>query len=272
MGNLVTFAAGFLLASKGQWDLLLFILTFLGLALIMASACVFNNYIDRDLDQKMERTKNRAIAAKTISAKNALLFGAILGVLGFLALYLFTNPLTVLIAAIGFFVYVVLYSMWKSHTVYGTAIGSIAGAVPPIVGYCAVSNAFDLGAVIFFSMMVLWQMPHFFAIAIMHYEDYAAAKIPVLPIEKGMLRTKIHMTAYIAAFIAVSALLTVYGYTGYAYLVIATLLGIVWLFMSIQGFYTANDKLWGQQMFRWSLCLITIICFVIPMDLTTAQF
>ena len=88
--------------------------------------------------------------------------------------------MTVFVAGIGFFVYVVLYSLWKCHTIYGTAIGSVAGAVPPVVGYCAVSNHFDAGALILFAMMVLWQMPHFFSIALMHFDDYVAAEIPVL--------------------------------------------------------------------------------------------
>ena len=116
-----------------------------------------------------------------------------LGLLGNFILFLYTNLLTVVVADIGFFVYVVLYSFWKCHTIYGTAIGSIAGAIPPVVGYCAVSNHFDIGALILFIMLVLWQMPHFFSIAMYHFNDYKAAEIPVLPVKKGALRTKIHM-------------------------------------------------------------------------------
>ena len=142
----------------------------------MASACVFNNYIDRQVDKKMERTKNRALVTGLISGRNAILFATLLGLIGNLILFLYTNLLTVFVAGLGFFVYVVLYSLWKCRTIYGTAIGSIAGAVPPVVGYCAVSNHFDAGALILFAMMVLWQMPHFFAIALLHFDDYAAQK------------------------------------------------------------------------------------------------
>lgn len=267
-GNLVTVAAGFLLASKGNINLWLFLETLLGIAFIIASACVFNNYIDRDLDKKMERTRSRSLVTGLITGPTAILFGTILGIIGALILLFFTNLLTVFIAGFGFFVYVVLYSLWKSKTIYGTAIGSIAGAIPPVVGYCAVSNQFDNGAIILFMMLVLWQMPHFFAIAMYHYDDYMAAGIPALPIKKGMLQAKIHMLLYIICFIIASTLLTFYGYTGYAYLIVATGFGLWWLAMSIKGFKSTDDQIWGRDMFRVSLLLIAAICLVIPFDTT----
>lgn len=267
MGNLVTLAAGFLLASKGQTDYWLFFQTLLGLALIMASACVFNNYIDRQVDAKMERTKNRSLVSGAISPLHAILYATLLGVLGGIVLAIFTNMLTVFVAAVGFFVYVVLYSYWKCHTIYGTAIGSVAGAIPPVVGYCAVSNHFDAGALILFTMLVLWQMPHFFSIAVYHLVDYTAAGIPVLPIKKGMFRTKVHMVIYIISFILAAALLTVFKYTGFIYLAVAVGMGLAWLYLSVKGFHSENDQLWGKQMFRLSLVLITAICLVIPFDL-----
>src|SRR5262249_2327280 len=155
-------------------------------------------------DKKMQRTKNRPLVIGLISERYAIGFAVFLGVVGHLILLGATNFLTALIAAVGFFVYVVLYSLWKCRTVYGTGIGSIAGAVPPVVGYCAVSNTFDAGAMILFAMMILWQMPHFFAIAISHFDDYVAAEIPTLPIKKGIFRTKVHMMGYILGFILVT--------------------------------------------------------------------
>lgn len=266
LGNLLTVAAGFLLASKGNVDSWLFIATLLGLSFIIASACVCNNYIDRYLDKKMERTKKRALVTGLISERNAIVFAIILGVIGNTILFLYTNILTVGIADTGFFVYVILYSMWKSRTIYGTAIGSIAGAIPPVVGYCAVSNNFDPGALILFSTLVLWQMPHFFAIALYNLEDYRAADIPVLPVRKGIFRTKIHMVLYIAAFIPVAILLTFFNYTGYVYLIITTIIGLAWLILCMAGFKTDNNTYWGKQMFVLSLILITAMCFVIPFD------
>lgn len=267
LGNLITVAAGFLLASKGRIDIQLFLATLLGLSFIIASACVFNNYIDRKVDKRMERTKNRAIASGLISGCNALTFATLLAIIGNLILLLNTNLLTVLVAGGGFFVYVILYSLWKCRTVYGTAIGSIAGAVPPVVGYCAVSDRLDAGALILFAMLVLWQMPHFFAIAIWHFRDYAGADIPVLPVKKGLMRTKIHMVLYILSLILVAIMLTFFNYTGYAYLTVTIALGLAWLALCLKGFTCPNDQVWGRHMFRLSLVMITAICFVIPFDI-----
>lgn len=263
-GNVITTVGGFTLASKGKFNFWLFLATIIGLSLVIASACVFNNYIDRDLDKKMSRTKNRALALGLISEQRAIIFAIFLGLTGTLLLFLFTNLLTVSIALFGFFVYVILYSFSKYHSIHGTLIGSIAGAVPPVVGYCAVSNRFDLGALILFAMIALWQMPHFFAIAIYRLEDYAAASIPVLPIKKGIQVTKFHMMLYIAAFIAVSFLLTMFGYTGFSFLIVAAFLGFSWLGLSIKGFRCKDDKLWARKMFLFSLIIVMGLCIAIP--------
>lgn len=265
-GNLITMAAGFLLASRGEMHYGLFFATLVGLSCIIAAACVFNNYIDRTLDQKMERTKKRALVTGAISVTRALSFAFILSILGNLILMQFTNLLAVVIANFGLFVYVVIYSIWKRHTVYGTAIGSIAGAIPPVVGYCAVSNQFDSGAFIFFMMLTLWQMPHFFAIALMHLKDYTAAGIPVLPVVKGVWRTKVHMVLYIITFIFVAASLTHYQYTGLRYLIATLFMGILWLILGLRGFSATNEQKWGKQMFQCSLLVILGLCSVIAFD------
>lgn len=266
MGNLITTIAGFALASKGHVDVWLFLATLLGLALTIASACVFNNYIDRDIDGKMERTKNRALVKKLISGKNAIAFAILLGLAGISVLAMYTNFLTVIVTIAGFLVYVILYYICKYRSIYGTFVGSLSGAVPPVIGYCAVSNQLDAGALILFMIMFLWQMPHFFAIAIYRFDDYAAASIPVLPVKKGMYITKIHMVLYTVAFIFATLLLTLYGYTGYAYLIVAALLGFSWLWLGLNGFKCQNDKLWARQMFVLSLVVITVLCLMISVD------
>ncbi len=266
MGNLITLIAGFLLASKGHFDLGLFLATFLGLACVIASACIFNNYLDRTIDSKMERTKKRAFVTGQISVNGALFFACFLGMTGFGLLFAFTNLLATALAAIGFCIYVLIYTLWKRKTIYGTAIGSIAGAIPPVVGYCAASNSFDKGAILLFALLVLWQMPHFFAIALAHFNDYSKAELPLLPMKKGILRTKVHMAIYIFGFIIASSLLTYYQYTGLSYLVIATALGLGWLTASILGFWKSDDRQWGKHMFRISLIVITIVSVLIPLD------
>lgn len=268
MGNLFTIVAGFILGSGGHINIWLFLATFIGMGLIMASGCVFNNYIDRDVDQKMNRTKKRALVRGIISERNALIFATLLGILGFGTLFVFTNMISLALAAIGFFVYVILYSCWKCYTVYGTAIGSISGAIPPVVGYCAASNQFDMAAAVLFAMMVFWQMPHFFSIALCHMEDYTKAGIPVLPISRGIFRTKIHMTLYIIAFIPTAMLLSVLGYTGNLFLLVTGFVGLLWLALGIKGFSSENDKQWGRHMFLLSLVIIGFICVMIPLDRT----
>ena len=113
IGNLITTTAGFALASKGHFDLILFLKVFAGLGFVIGSACVFNNYIDRETDKKMDRTKNRALAKGLISEKSAIFFAIALGVMGLLVLWLTTNLLAVSVAALGFVIYVALYSFWK---------------------------------------------------------------------------------------------------------------------------------------------------------------
>lgn len=265
MGNLLTVAAGFLLASKGEFDYALFALTLGGITLVIASACVFNNYLDLSIDKKMKRTRRRSLALGRISPRSALLFGSFLGLAGFFTLS-FTNGLTTLIALFGFLTYVVVYTVWKKQTIFGTAIGSVAGATPPVIGYCAVTGRFDGGALLLFLMMLLWQMPHFYAIALYHLDDYKAAGLPLLPVIKGSRTTKIHMLLYIVGFLLVSLLFTFAGYTGYLYLGTILIASLPWLMLSLKGFHATHDKHWSRKMFIFSLVTIVAACLVMPLD------
>lgn len=265
-GNSIAAAGGFLLASNGQINFSLFLTTLAGLALVIASACVVNNYIDRGIDAKMSRTKNRALVSGAVSGRNAIIYATILGLVGVLLLVLYTNLLTAGLALFGWFAYVVLYGIGKRRTVHGTVIGSISGAVPPVVGYCAVTNRLDAGALLLFLILVCWQMPHFYAIAMYRIKDYAAASIPVLPIKNGSHATKVQMLLYILAFIVATLMLTVLGYTGYTYLVVMVLLGLAWLRLSIQGLKAANDEQWAHKLFRFSLIVLLVFSVMISID------
>ena len=266
MGNLITTSAGFALASRGQFDGSLFAWMLLGLGCVIASACVFNNYVDREIDRKMERTKKRALARGLIPNSYALLFALFLGIIGITLLALYTNFLATSLAALGFFIYVILYSFWKTKKTYATLVGSISGALPPVIGYCAVSHRLDGGALLLFAILVLWQMPHFFSIAMFRFDDYLAANIPVLPVEKGARITKIQMALYIVAFTLTTTLLTGLGYTGKIYLFIVVPLGLIWLILSIRGFVAENDQVWARQMFRFSLVVITALSALISIN------
>ncbi len=263
-GNVVTAIGGFGLASRGHFNIGMFFITLLGLSLIIASGCTFNNYIDRNADQKMARTQNRALAIGKIAPQSALVFASILGLSGAFLLAFCINFLTVGVALFGWVVYVALYSFLKYRTSSGTLIGSIAGATPPVIGYCAVSNQLDLSAFLLFVMIVLWQMPHFYAIALYRLEEYAAALIPVLPVKEGIRKTKIHMLLYTAAFLVSALSLTFFGLTGMVYFWLAAALGIGWLLYAIKGFKAPNDRIWARKMFLFSLVIVTTLCGIIP--------
>jgi len=259
-------AAGFLLASKGHINLGLLVATLVGLSLVVGSSCVFNNYIDRGIDAKMSRTKRRALVTQSISARSAIIYAVILGLAGSVLLGFYTNALALGLALFGFFAYVVMYGIGKRRSVHGTVVGSISGALPPVVGYTAVTGRLDAGAVILFLILVLWQMPHFYAIAIYRLDDYAAAKIPVLPLASGLRATKIQILVYIGAFMLATGVLNLFGYAGVTYLVVTLGLGAAWLVLGLRGFKSGNDELWARKMFRFSLLVITGWCIMISLN------
>lgn len=270
-GNAITTAAGFFLASKGNIKIGLLLATLVGVALVIGSACVFNNYLDRDIDAKMARTKTRALVTGLIPVKNAIIFAAILGMAGFLVLAFYTNMTTFFLGILAFFVYVVLYGFSKRYSTHGTLVGSIAGALPPAAGYTAVTDQFDLAALLIFLILVFWQMPHFYAIAIYRFDDYKAAEIPALPLKKGIQITKINMLIFIIAFIITSLMLTVFGYTGYLFAIVTTLLGLAWLWLSIKGFWVSNNNHWARKMFSFSLIVLMGLCIMILVNMVIRQ-
>lgn len=263
IGNLMATAGAFLFASKAEVNFGLFLATICGLGLVIASACVFNNYIDRDIDKKMSRTQRRGIARGLVSGREALIYASLLGLSGSLILWGFTNLLTVGIALTGLFTYVVLYGIGKRASKYGTHIGSISGAVPPVVGYCAVSDRLDLAALILFLSLVFWQMPHFFAIAMYRFSDYKKAGIPTWPAKEGMYSTKKQIIFYIVAFCIASGALTFFGYTGYIYLAVMFLLFAYWLRIAISGLAISDDERWARRVFGGSLVVLTVFSVMI---------
>jgi protoheme IX farnesyltransferase len=265
-GNAITAIAGFLLAAKGHFDLGLFVAMLVGISLVIASGCVFNNYHDREIDKKMNRTKKRGLVTGMVSPSSALVYGSILGVLGLLVLGLFANILTAAIALAGFIFYVLVYTPAKPRSVHATLLGSVAGAVPPVVGYCAVTGRVDVAAVILFVVLVFWQMPHFYAIAMYRYYDYFGAGLPVLPVKKGMRYTKIAIILYIMGFFIACSLLFAFRYAGYVYLLVMLLTCAAWFLSVMQGFRTKEDAVWGKHAFRMSLIVLLMFSFMISVN------
>lgn len=259
-GNLISASAGFLLASKTHVDLWLLLSVLVGTSLIIGSACVYNNVLDREIDAVMSRTKRRALVSGSVKPENALIFATILGILGFVTLELCTNRSAVFVGMVGFLDYVVFYSIAKRKGSYGTIVGSFAGATPPVAGYVAVTNHFNGAALILFLILVLWQMPHFYAIAMYRLKDYRLAGLPVLPLKKNVSITKIRILLYIVAFGIACVLLTILGYTGYIFLIAVIGLVVYWLGVGIKNWNIKNSGVWARKMFLLSLIILLVVC------------
>ena len=265
-GNLLTATAGFMFASQGYIHFLSLIYLLIGIALIIGSACTFNNYLDKDIDMVMSRTKTRALVVGKISDKRALIFGTVIGLLGLLVLIFHTNALVVTVGLIAFIDYVILYGYAKRHTIHSTLVGSVSGAAPIVAGYCAVTDKFNGGALILFLIMVFWQMPHFYAIAMYRFKDYKEAKLPVLPVIKGFRSTKLQIILYIVVFTAACCELKEYGYASYTFLVVMLAAGLVWLWFGIKGFNSEPDEPWARRMFFISLVVTLLLSLMLVLS------
>ncbi len=269
-GNLVSVTGGFLLASRGSVDILMLLATVAGVGLVVASACVLNNCIDRDIDRLMVRTRNRVLAKGLMSPQAAISYALVLGIGGGLLLVTADNRLSFAVVMCGFAVYAGFYSLYlKRRSASAPLVGSLAGAAPPLAGYCAVSNHFDAGALILLLIFSLWQMPHFYAIAISRLEDYVAAAIPVLPAREGVPAAKRHIIGYILAFTAATLMLTFCGYAGYCYLAVALALGLVWLSVAWAAYKAPDDRPLVRKVFLCSLAIIFILNIMMSVDFTT---
>jgi len=261
-GNLWNTTGGFLLASVHHIDAWLMTATLCGTALVIACGCVFNNYIDRGIDAKMSRTSKRALVTGEISNRNAIFFGLTLGMIGFGVLLAYTNLLTVAIGSLALFLYVIIYGFFKRRTTFGTLVGSVPGALPPVAGYVAVRSQLDIAAVLIFLILVCWQMAHFYSIALFRQDEYKSAGLPVMPVVHGSTRTKLSILLYIVAFMIACALLTVHGTTGYVYIIVMTVISIVWLLIGVFGYHRLDSVKWGRSMFVFSLTVILTLAIM----------
>ncbi|WP_080846622.1 heme o synthase [Cytobacillus gottheilii] len=230
--------------------------TLIGSSLIIAGSCSLNNYIDRDIDHLMERTKARP----TVTGKANPLLVAVMSfalIAGGTLLLLLTTKTAVLIGLVGVFSYVVLYTIWtKRRFVSNTIVGSISGAVPPLIGWAAVDASLDPMAWVLFLIMFIWQPPHFYALAMRRAEEYRAAGVPMLPVVKGFKATKIHTYVWITLLIPLPFLLPDLGTL---FIVFATMLNIGWIAVGVYANKFKNDIKWATLMFVYSIQYLTIL-------------
>jgi protoheme IX farnesyltransferase len=234
--NVMTGAAGYLLASKWHVNFSHFISLLVGMALLIAGSCVLNNYLDRNLDAKMDRTSKRAIPAGRVSSKQAISYSAVLLILGFIIL-MNTNGLTLLIGALAVVFYVIVYGLAKRHSVYGTLVGALPGAASLVAGYTAYLDKFNFGALLLLLLMIAWQMPHFYGIAIYRLKDYSAAGLPLWPIKRG-----------------------------YPFLVAMVLASGYWLNQAYKNVDSSNQTVWAKKVFLCSLVVILIMSAMLPIS------
>lgn len=236
------------------WEL--FLLTMIGSTLVMGGALILNNWYDVDIDTIMERTKKRPTVTGSIPLNVVLIMGIVFTILGFILL-LFTTIEAAIYGFVGWFTYVFLYTMWsKRRYTFNTIIGSVSGAVTPLIGWTAIESSANIVPIILFLILFVFQMPHTFAIAMKKCKEYSAAGVAMLPVVRGFAVTKVQIVVYVACLLPLPFFLTSLGT---AFIVLATLFNLGWLAVSIGGFFTKNDLKWAHVVFLYSVNYITIL-------------
>ncbi|MEE8137255.1 MAG: heme o synthase [Thermoanaerobaculia bacterium] len=226
----LTAGIGILLASRGELAPTLVLHALLGTGLVSAGASALNHVLERDLDALMRRTANRPLPAGRMTAEGALFFGVALAVAGLFELTLAVNLLTALLGALALAGYIFLYTPLKRVSPLATIIGAVPGAIPPVMGWTAVTERIDPGAWVLFGILFLWQLPHFLAIAWMCRDDYARAGFLMLPgVNSDGRSTARQMILFGSALVPTSLLPSVLGLTGATYTLGAIVLGFFFL-------------------------------------------
>ncbi len=223
---LITTVPAMVVAAAGWPGLWLIAATVIGGTLSAAGANTINQVIDRDIDALMERTRNRPVPTGRVTPPRAMAFGVALGIAGFVWLALTANLLAAVLSTAGLLFYVFVYSVYlKRSSVHNIVIGGAAGAVPPLVGWAAVTGSLALPAWIMFAIVFFWTPPHFWALSIKYRDDYSTAGVPMLPVVVGTEKTLDHIVRYSVVVAAVSLLLPFTGAVGWLYTVAASALG-----------------------------------------------
>ncbi len=224
---LVTTLCGMIVGASGIPPVSILLLTLLAGALTAGGAGALNQYIDRGIDRKMVRTRGRPVADERIPPRDALIVGLALSAAGITILALGVNVLSALLAAIGLAYYVVFYTMiLKKSTPSNIVIGGAAGAIPPLVGWAAVTGSLTMPALFLFALIFFWTPPHFWALALLKRSDYQRANIPMLPVIRGSEQTRWQILLYSVQVVALTLLMPLVGLGGVLYIAVAIALGI----------------------------------------------
>ncbi|AYN24618.1 heme o synthase [Buchnera aphidicola] len=267
IGNIILIIGSFLFSSFPFFNFFLFLFTIFGTSLVIASSCVLNNLIDIDIDNKMNRTKNRVLVRNLINPTSALIFAFFIGIVGFFILGFLVNILSMFLAFIGFIIYVFFYTfLFKRKSIYSTFIGSFSGSIPPVIGHTAVSNDVNLFCFLLFIIFIFWQMSHFYAISIFYINDYRKAHLPFFPVVKGISKAKKHIFYYIICFIVSTSMLTFLGYLSYIFLLFFSFFSFYWLYISYLSIRKNDDKKFSSKLFHFSILIVMLFNFLISID------
>ena len=263
---LITALGGMMMAERGWPSTGLVVLTLLGGALAAAGAGAINCWIDRDLDGAMLRTRRRPLPDGRIAPRHALLFGIALGVAAFVLLAFWVNVLAATLAISGLLFYVFVYTLWlKRSTVQNIVIGGAAGAVPPVVGWAAVTHRVDLTAIYLFAVIFLWTPPHFWALALRLKGDYARAQVPMLPVVRGEAVARRQILLYTLVLVAVTIAVVVTGALGMLYLAGAAVLGGVFIALAVVNLRNQRQR-WSRLLFDYSIAYLGLLFAVMVAD------
>ena len=265
---LVTTALGFFLGNKGIHDVGALLITLVGAGLTCAGASALNNYLERDSDSKMTRTKNRPLPRGIISPNNALLFGILMVLIGVLLLAWEINILCAFLSILTAFLYVLVYTPMKKISWLNTTIGAIPGAIPPLGGWAAATGQLDVGAWVLFLILFLWQHPHFYAIAWMFRDDYKRGGFKMLPVVEPDGRSTFFQTvAYAAILVPVSLLPTFIGMSGkiYFYGALVSGLGMFFIAVMLAGSKSILD---ARKLLKASVIYLPVLLLLIVIDVS----
>jgi heme o synthase len=264
---LITTAAAMAMAAHGLPPLGIALWTLLGGALSAASAGAFNCVYDADIDGIMRRTIDRPIPQGRISKRAGIVYATIAGLLGFAILYVLVNPLAAWLSLAGNVYYVVIYTMWlKRLTPLNIVIGGAAGAVPPLVGWAAVTNSIGGPALGLFALIFLWTPPHFWSLSLMTELDYDRAKVPMFPNVYGRPRTKREIFYYSSILVIASLLLYPLHVMGAVYFAAAAVLGAIFLLDAVRTWRETDGTIAARRLFRFSLLYLALMCLFMVVD------
>ncbi len=264
---MLTAVVGMFLAVPDLPPIHLVILASIGIAFASSSAAVFNHVIDQKIDNEMARTHKRPLPEGKISSKTALIFGIVIGVIGIGVLAIGVNILTAILTLLALIGYAVFYTMYlKRATPQNIVIGGAAGAAPPLLGWTAITNSIELGALLLFLIIFIWTPPHFWALAIHRKKEYAKVNIPMLPVTHGHYFTRIQILLYTILLVVITVIPYLVGMSGLIYLVSAMVLGLGFLYFAVQMLRLPEDKQLPMKTFGYSINYLMILFVILLID------